>query len=114
MAIAGGQLVPDVPQDTAPDLGEWPCMVCRRWRPDRFISVVKRPNSVQFDAETEKRMGGPLMCNVRYCNDDPYCSARATAEGPWAGSSVIDGDIVETDADAQAIPHRQQPALGST
>ena len=47
----------------------WTCHICLRERPDDKISVVSKPLIVGG-----QRMG---MQNIRYCNDNPDCIAKA-------------------------------------
>lgn len=71
----------------------WPCMVCRRERPDDRLCVVHRESLHQIDDPgMVVRMGGPLYWRVRYCNDNPACAAYAHAPGPWTGAPADRGD----------------------
>lgn len=51
------------------DPGTWTCHVCKEERPDKFISVRRKPligeNGVASRVISE---------NVRYCNDKPSCA----------------------------------------
>ena len=46
----------------------WTCHVCGQERPDRFISVYK-----SFVSKHRIQ----IQQNVRYCNDNPDCIAKA-------------------------------------
>lgn len=46
----------------------WRCHICDRIRPDKFISVVTKPSNI--GEITVQR-------NIRYCNDNPECEAKA-------------------------------------
>lgn len=48
------------------------CHVCGRERPDAAISVSKHDVSGKYNLPT-----GTMFENIRYCNDDPTCTARA-------------------------------------
>ena len=53
----------------------WTCHICGEERPDKFISVDSR--RINF--------GGLWMIhNVRYCNDNPECYARAKTHDLFA------------------------------
>ncbi len=54
----------------------WECEVCKRTRPDKAISVHKVDLSEAFGIAV-----GTCMRNIKYCNDNGTCHARAIAEG---------------------------------
>lgn len=49
--------------------GEWECHICGKSRPDAQISV--------YSTDLESVSGVKFTQNVRYCNDDPDCTAEA-------------------------------------
>jgi hypothetical protein len=50
---------------------EWSCMICRRTRPDRAISVTYRPIQGLEEMFPDSRI------NVRHCNDNSDCVKAA-------------------------------------
>lgn len=42
----------------------WTCHICKRERPDRFISVLTKPLDIP---------GVDASQNIRYCNDNTQC-----------------------------------------
>lgn len=55
----------------------WDCMVCGDNRPDRFISVHRRPLQGMESAFPETRV------NVRFCNDRKACQDEAWNADRW-------------------------------
>jgi len=50
----------------------WNCDICKKEREDEFISVFKHDRSEEHDLPE-----GTFTENVKYCNDDLDCSAKA-------------------------------------
>lgn len=50
----------------------WTCHICKRERPDKFISVYSKDTSEEY-----KLPPGTMKMNVRYCNDSAECASKA-------------------------------------
>ncbi len=50
----------------------WRCHICKKMRLDKMISVAVHDCSADVDAPK-----GTMIANVRYCNDNPDCKAKA-------------------------------------
>lgn len=50
-------------------IDSWTCHICKKERPDAYISVITKPLII----------GGQTMGqqNIRYCNDNPDCINKA-------------------------------------
>lgn len=59
--------------------------MCGSERPDEHIGVVKRPSRIQMPRGWPGNAMGPLTHHVRYCTDNPRCTAIAHEPGPWPG-----------------------------
>lgn len=67
----------------------WRCHICGKTRPDDKISVFQKTYKDEIE----------ILINVRYCNDNSDCEAKA----PWLAHSVITNEIQNIRDELQTI-----------
>ena len=67
------------PQEFLTNYASWECAVCKKLREDKFIGVIKHDISKESGCDKE----GYVTVNIKYCNDNDDCIAKAINKMNW-------------------------------